>query len=112
MDERKHEEEHETTEATPAKEEDKEEDNKTGARNTLKIEVHATATHHGQGQHEAAQQAAAREHQRLEPVVAHAQSHDISHNMAVGQEFTYSPIRRSTIFTFFARFSGILGASR
>ena len=33
----------------------------------LKIEVHATAVHH----------------EKLEPIVAHAQSHEISHNQAV-----------------------------
>ncbi len=37
---------------------------------TLKIEVHATATHH---------------HEQLRPVVAHAQSHEFSHDMAVSQ---------------------------
>lgn len=36
---------------------------------TLRIEVHATATHH------------AAEH--IEPVVAHAQAHDFSHNQGV-----------------------------
>ncbi len=35
----------------------------------LKIEVHATAVHHEQ----------------VEPIVAHAQSHEISHNQAVNQ---------------------------
>ena len=35
----------------------------------LKIEVHATAVHH----------------EKLEPIVAHAQSHEISHNQAVNQ---------------------------
>lgn len=34
----------------------------------LKIEVHATATHH---------------HQQIDPVQAHAQAHDFSHNQAV-----------------------------
>ena len=34
----------------------------------LKIEVHATATHH---------------HQQLDPVQSHAQAHDFSHNQAV-----------------------------
>lgn len=37
---------------------------------TLKIEVHATATHH----------------ERVEPIVAHAQQHDLSHNQAVSGE--------------------------
>ena len=42
------------------------------AKKTLRIEVHATATHHG-----------VQQHQQLEPVVAHSQQHDISHNQAV-----------------------------
>lgn len=37
----------------------------------LKIEVHATAVHH----------------EKLDPIVAHAQSHEISHNQAVSQKF-------------------------
>jgi len=36
-------------------------------KNSLKIEVHATATHH---------------HKQLDPVVAHAQSHDFSHSQS------------------------------
>jgi hypothetical protein len=35
----------------------------------LKIEVHATAVHH----------------EKLEPIIAHSQSHEISHNQAVNQ---------------------------
>ena len=37
-------------------------------KNALKIEVHATATHH---------------HKQLDPVVAHAQAHDFSHSQSV-----------------------------
>lgn len=40
---------------------------------TLKIEVHATATHH---------------HEQLEPVIAHAQTHEISHTSSVSQQTT------------------------
>ncbi len=52
-----------TTEGAPPKQTPVEREN------SLKIEVHATATHH----------------KRLEPVVAHAQTHDLSHNQQVIQ---------------------------
>ena len=39
-------------------------------KNALKIEVHATATHH---------------HKQLDPVVAHAQAHDFSHSQSVSR---------------------------
>ena len=42
---------------------------------SLNIEVHATATHH---------------HERLEPKVAHAQSHEFSHSQAVSFILTLS----------------------
>ena len=42
-------------------------------KNSLKIEVHATATHH---------------HKQLDPVVAHAQAHDFSHSQSVSERVT------------------------
>lgn len=42
-------------------------------KNSLKIEVHATATHH---------------HKQLDPVVAHAQAHDFSHSQSVSESIT------------------------
>ena len=42
-------------------------------KNSLKIEVHATATHH---------------HKQLDPVVAHAQAHDFSHSQSVSKSIT------------------------
>ena len=54
------------------------------ARKTLRIEVHATATHHVD------EPAQVQEHQQLEPIVAHAQQHDISHNQAVSSLVRYS----------------------
>ena len=44
-------------------------------KNALKIEVHATATHH---------------HKQLDPVVAHAQAHDFSHSQSV----SWSEVRK------------------
>ena len=43
------------------------EEKHSGPEKTLKIEVHATATHHKQ----------------VEPIVSHAQNHEFSHNQAV-----------------------------
>lgn len=49
----------------------------------LKIEVHATAVHH----------------EKVEPIVAHAQSHEISHNQAVNQlpSVAYKGISKSLL---------------
>ena len=59
-----------TTVVAPANEEEKDK-----PRKTLKIEVHATATHHKQQQ---------QQHEQLvEPVVAHAQAHEFSHSQSV-----------------------------
>ena len=70
-----------TTESSPVDlnmiDDDRNEDDDEEARKTLRIEVHATATHHVEDP------VPAKEHQQLEPVVAHAQQHDISHNQAV-----------------------------
>ncbi len=67
----------ETTEPASIGDNDDDDDNDT-SKKTLKIEVHATATHTRQSEGMEAEH-----EQLLEPVVAHAQSHDISHNMAV-----------------------------
>lgn len=47
------------------------------AKKSLKIEVHATATHH---------------HEQVEPINSHAQNHEISHNQAVSLDQTCSKI--------------------
>jgi len=65
--ERKEEERRETTAAETTETTTKEPATETESHDDLKIEVHATATHHLQE----------------EPVVAHVQSHEFSHGQAV-----------------------------